>query len=171
MLVLADLPAHVDGFVAMRVASYRRGPDAATEVRGAVEQMLAVVLPGFERTGRPRRKLPFARVVPGFFGYLAGERDPRPESIVSYRHHLACFEAYLDRIGVTRLQELSPAILSAFVAECSEAGLAKTTVRSGCGVLPVFSATRIARACCRQPEQGGGVADGLPPAAQAVWPS
>ena len=38
-LVLADLPAHVDGFVAMRVASYRRGLNAATEVRGAVEQM------------------------------------------------------------------------------------------------------------------------------------
>ncbi len=31
---LADLPAHVDDFVAMRVAVYRRGRDAATEVRG-----------------------------------------------------------------------------------------------------------------------------------------
>ena len=100
---LADLPAHVDGFVAMRVASYRRGPDAAAEIRGPVEQMLAVVLPGFERTGRPRRELPFARAVPGFFDYLAAERGLRPESIVGYRHHLACFEAYLDRIGVTRL--------------------------------------------------------------------
>jgi integrase/recombinase XerD len=49
---LADLPAHVDDFVAMRVAAYRRGRDAATEVRGPVEQMLTVVLPGFERTGR-----------------------------------------------------------------------------------------------------------------------
>ena len=137
-LVLADLPAHVDGFVAMRVASYRRGPDAAIEVRGAVEQMLAVVLPGFERTGRPRRELPFARTVPGFFEYLAAERGLRPESIVSYRHHLTCFEAYLDRIGVARLRDLSPAILSAFVAERAGAGLAKTTVRSGCGVLRVF---------------------------------
>ena len=137
-LVLADLPAHVDGFVAMRVASYRRGLNAATEVRGAVEQMLAVVLPGFERTGRPRRELPFARAVPGFFEYLAAERGLRPESIVSYRHHLACFGAYLDRIGVARLRDLSPAILSAFVAERAGAGLAKTTVRSGCGVLRVF---------------------------------
>jgi integrase/recombinase XerD len=136
--VLADLPAHVDDFVAMRVAAYRRGQDAATEVRGAVEQMLAVILPGFERTGRPRRELPFGRAVPGFFGYLAAERGLRPESIVSYRHHLACFEAYLDRIGVTRLQELSPAILNAFVAERSGAGLAKTTVRGGCGVLRMF---------------------------------
>ncbi len=137
-LVLADLPAHVDGFVAMRVAPYRRGLNAATEVRDAVEQMLAVVLPGFERTGRPRRELPFARAVPGFFDYLAAERGLRPESIVSYRHHLACFEAYLDRIGVARLRDLSPAILSAFTAERAGAGLAKTTVRSGCGVLRVF---------------------------------
>ena len=136
--VPADLPAHVDGFVAMRTAGYRRGRDAAAEVRGPVEQMLAVVLPGFERTGRPRRELPFARTVPGFFGYLAAERGLRPESIVGYRHHLACFEAYLDRIGVAGVAELSPAILSAFVAERAGAGLAKTTVRGGCGVLRVF---------------------------------
>jgi len=134
---LADLPGHIDDFAAMRVAAFRRGRDAATEVRGPVEQMLAVVLPGFERTGRPRRELPFARAVPGFFGYLAGERGLSPESIVSYRHHLACFEAYLDRIGAG-VAELSPAILSAFVAERAGAGLARTAIRSGCGVLRVF---------------------------------
>ncbi len=142
---LADLPVHIDGFVAARVAAHRGARHAgvtachvATEVRGAVEQMLAVVLPGFERTGRPHRELPFGRAVPGFFEYLAAERGLRPESIVSYRHHLARFEDYLDRIGVAGLRELSPAILSAFVAELSGAGLAKTTVRSGCGVLRVF---------------------------------
>jgi integrase/recombinase XerD len=136
--VPAELPAYVDDFVALRVAGYRRGRDAAVEVRGPVEQMLAVVLPGFAGTGRPHRELPFGCAVPGFFDYLADERGLRPESIVGYRHHLARFEAYLDRIGVARLQELSPAILSAFVAERSGAGLAKTTVRSGCGVLRVF---------------------------------
>ena len=134
----ADLPAHVDDFVAMRVAAYRRGRAAAAEVRGPVEQMLTVILPGFERTGRTRRELPFARAVPGFFEYLAEERGLRPESIVSYRHHLAGFEAYLEQIGVTGLQDLSPAILSAFVAERAGAGLARTTVRTICGVLRVF---------------------------------
>ena len=136
--VPADLPAHVEDFVAMRVASFCHGREAAAEVRGPVEQMLAVVLPGFERTGRPCGELPFARAVPGFFGYLAEERGLRPESIVSYRHHLAHFEAYLGRIGVVGLAELSPPILSAFVAERAGAGLAKTTVRTGCGVLRVF---------------------------------
>jgi integrase/recombinase XerD len=136
--VLADLPAHVDDFVAMRVAAHRRGRDAATEVRGPVEQMLTVILPSFERTGRTHRELPFARAVPGFFEYLADERGLRPETIVSYRHNLAHFEAHLDRIGITGPAELSPAILSAFVAERSEAGLARTTVRTICGVLRVF---------------------------------
>ena len=136
--VPADLPAHVDDFVAMRVASFRRGQEAAAEIRGPVEQMLAVILPGFERAGLPHCELPFSRAVPGFFEYLAAERGLRPESIVGYQHHLACFEACLDRIGVTRLQDLSPAILSAFVAERAGAGLARTTVRSGCGVLRVF---------------------------------
>ncbi|MGO9082045.1 MAG: tyrosine-type recombinase/integrase [Streptosporangiaceae bacterium] len=136
--VPADLPAHVDDFAVMRVTSFRCGREAAAEVRGGIEQMLAVVLPSFERTGRPHRELPFARAVPGFFGYLAAERGLRPESIAGYRHHLACFEAYLDRIGIAGLADLSPAVLSAFVAERSGAGLAKTTVRSGCGVLRVF---------------------------------
>ena len=135
---VADLPAHVDDFVAMRVAAYRRGRDAATEVRGPVEQMLTVILPGFERTGRTHGELPFSRAVPGFFEYLADERGLRPESIVGYRHHLACVVAYLGRIGVAGLAELSPAILSAFTAERSGAGLARTTVRSGCGALRVF---------------------------------
>jgi integrase/recombinase XerD len=134
----ADLPAHVGDFVAMRVAACRRGREAATEVRGPVEQMLTVILPGFERTSRTHRELPFARAVPGFFEYLADERGLRPESIVSYRHHLASFEAYLEQIGITGLQDLSPAILSAFVAERAGAGLARTTVRTICGVLRVF---------------------------------
>ena len=91
--VPADLPAHVDGFVAMRLASFRRSREAAADIRGPVEQMLAVILPGFAGTGRPHRELPFARAVPGFFEYLAAERGLRPESIVGYRHHLAWFEA------------------------------------------------------------------------------
>lgn len=135
---LAHLPAHVDDFVAMRVAAYRRGRDAATEVRGPVDQMLTVILPGFGRAGRAHRELPFARAVPGFFEYLAAERGLRPESIVSYRHHLACFEAYLERIGVTGLADLSPAILGAFVAERAGAGLARTTVRTIGGMLRVL---------------------------------
>src|SRR5208282_3135237 len=110
----------------------------AKEVRGPVEQMLSVVLPGFEPGGRPHRPLPFADAAPGFFDYLAEERGLRPASVLGYRHHLDRFEAYLRRIGVRSIQELSPAILSAFVVERAGAGLAKSTVRGAAGVLRVF---------------------------------
>lgn len=143
--VVGDLPARVDLFVDERIAAHhrtRRGNAAqrqiAKEIRGPVEQMLAVVIPGFVGSGRPHRPEPFVDAVPGFFEYLVGERGLRPASIRSYRHHLSRFEVYLARIGVAQLEDLSPAILSAFVAERTATGLAKTTVRDGCAILRVF---------------------------------
>src|SRR4051812_30773066 len=140
---VADLPDHVDAFVDKRVGESRdahrgMGQTFVRDIRGPVEQLLRLVVVGFEGTGRPHHAVPFAEAVPGFFGYLTSERGLRPESVVSYRHHLDRFEAYLGRVGVAGLHELSPALLSAFVAERSGAGLAKTTVREGCGVLRVF---------------------------------
>ena len=88
--------------------------------------------------GRPHHPEPFSRAVPGFFGYLADERGLRPATVASYRHYLSRFEAFLGRAGVTELDELSPVLLSAFVAERAGLGLAKTSVREGCGVLRVF---------------------------------
>lgn len=144
---LADLPAHVDDFVAMRVASFRRGRDAAAEVRGPVEQMLTVILPGFERTGRPRRELPFARSVPGFFEYLAAERGLRPESVVGYRHHLAC-----SRLTWTR--SVSPAWRSCrrrSSARLSPSVPGRAWLGRQCGAAAgccaCSSATRAARGC------------------------
>ena len=139
---VGELPAHVDAFVAERVARHKARTRAtrpmAKEVRGPVEQMLAVVLSGFEPTGRPHYQLPFADVVPGFFDYLAQERGLRPASVLAYRHHLGPFEAYLRRIGVASIRELSPTILSAFIVERAATGLAKTTVRDTAGALRVF---------------------------------
>jgi integrase/recombinase XerD len=139
-----ELPAHVDAFVAEQVARRsraRRGgaprPTLTKEIRGPVEHMLSVVLPGFEGSGRRHRDVPFVDAVPGFFDYLASERGLRPASILGYRHHLGPFEAYLARVGA-QVHELSPALLSAFVAERRGAGLAKTTVRGACGALRVF---------------------------------
>jgi site-specific recombinase XerD len=58
--------------------------------------------------------------------------------VFAYRHHLDRFEAYLQRIGVESIKDLSPAIVSAFVVERAASGLAKSTVRDGAGVLRVF---------------------------------
>ncbi|MGH3451956.1 MAG: tyrosine-type recombinase/integrase [Haloechinothrix sp.] len=140
--VIGDLPAHVEAFVADRVARHHACTGSmrpmAKEIRGPVEQMLSVVLPGFAPSGRPQHAQPFVDAVPGFFDYLVGERGLRPASVLSYRHHLDRFETYLRRIGVESIRELSPTVLSAFVVERAAAGLAKSTVRDGVGVLRVF---------------------------------
>ena len=100
--------------------------------------MLEVVLPGFVGGGRGRHPLPFAAELPGFFEYLEGERGLRPASIAGYRHHVSRLEAYLARIGVSLLSELSPAILSAFIAERAGSGLAKVSLCECCAALRGF---------------------------------
>jgi integrase/recombinase XerD len=140
-----DLPSHVDAFVVEWVGRWRPvrdgktfGPQLAKEARGPVEDMLEIVVPGFEGTGRPHCDDPFVGSVAGFFDYLASERGLRPATIWAYRHYLRRFEAYLSRIGVRQLEELGPAILSAFVVERTATGVARSTVRDTCGVLRVF---------------------------------
>jgi integrase/recombinase XerD len=74
----AELPAHLEGFVEhwLHRPDDRRAmgpprPRLAREVRGPIEQMLRLVVPGF--VGHTRRRYdgwPFAAAVPGFFGYL-----------------------------------------------------------------------------------------------------
>lgn len=143
--VVGDLPAHVETFVVKRVAAMPRsgqagsdGRRSAREVRGPIEQMLVLAVPGFSGTGRRHSGEPFAETLPDFFEHLADERGLALATMRPYRHHLHRFEAYLERVGVRQLQSLSPALLSAFVAERRGMGLAKSTVRSCCGVLRVF---------------------------------
>ena len=129
----ASTPGQVAGPVGQpRLAKF------AKEFRGPIEQMLEVVLPGYEGSGRRHLADPFVGVTPEFFEYLVAERGLRPATLAHYRHHLRRFAAYLVGVGVRRLDELSPALLSAFVAERTGSGLAKTSVRDTCGVLRVF---------------------------------
>jgi site-specific recombinase XerD len=141
---VTDLGSHVEAFVAERTGRFRRVQEndevarlASKEVRGPVEQMLELVIPGYGGTGRRRHENPFREATPRFFDCLVSERGLRPASVDQYRFHLDRFEAYLARIGIP-LPQISPTVLSAFVAERSGAGLAKTTVRDCCGVLRVF---------------------------------
>jgi site-specific recombinase XerD len=142
---VADLPVHIDAFISHRIlerasqrADGRTGPTLAKDLRGPIEQMLSVAVAGFIPTGRRQHPVPFASAVPGFFAYLVDERGLRPASVKQYRFHLDRFEAYLVRIGVRRLEELSPPVLSSFVVERASTGLARSTVRDGAGVLRVF---------------------------------
>ena len=141
---VANLGSHVEAFVAERVSRFRRvraddtvAELASKEIRGPVEQMLELIVPDFEVTGRRRRANPFLEEAPRFFEYLVSERGLRPASAEQYRFHLDRFQGYLTRVGV-QLPQLSTPVLTAFVAERSAAGLAKTTVRDCCGVLRVF---------------------------------
>lgn len=97
---VADLPAHVEAFVADRVEhrqALRRSSaprqEPSKEFRGPIEQMLELVVPGFQGSGRRHHDLPFAESVPGFFEYLSCERGLRLASIRLYQHHLDRFEA------------------------------------------------------------------------------
>ena len=68
---VGDLPALVDAFVVERQQRVRRrdarGRQVAKEIRGPVEQMLVVVLPGFVASGRRYRPDPLFDALPGFF--------------------------------------------------------------------------------------------------------
>src|SRR4051812_15238706 len=85
-----ELPVHVEAFVGEwivgRPAFRQGGRQVAKEVRGPIEQMLVLVVPGFVGRGRARRPDPFADALPGFFEYLVGERGLRPASIGNYQH-------------------------------------------------------------------------------------
>lgn len=139
-----DLPAQVEAFTTQWLGRWRpvRGEEAvgavAKEVRGPIEHMLELVLPGFQGTGRTQLGTPFGETLPGFFAYLESERGLRPATIRDYHHHLHSFAAYLARSGVSRLGELSATLLSAFVAERAATGLTSTTISGTCGVLRVF---------------------------------
>ncbi len=142
---VTDLPGYVDDFVTGWITNSSAShygaptrPGLHKEIRGPIEHLLNLVLPGFERTGRHHRDDPFVNAVPGFFEYLVKERGLRPTTVRFYGHHLNRFQDYLIRIGITDLQELSPAILSAFIAERSGEGLSKSSIREGCGILCVF---------------------------------
>lgn len=139
---IAELPAHLDPFVDDRVALHHERTGStrsmAKEVRGPVEQMLSVVLTGYEPSGRRHHDWPFADTVPGFFDYLVQERGLRPLTVGAYRIHLGHFEAYLRQVGVESMRELSPTILSAYLVERAGTGLVKSTVRDEAGALKVF---------------------------------
>ena len=139
---IGDLPAHVEAFVAERVPELAQlGAVAARErvknVRGPIEQMLRLVVPGFTGSRRPLLEVPFIDELPGFFEYLLCERGLRRTTLQGYGCYLRSFEGYLRRVGVKQLVELSPTLISAFVAERS-AGLATASVGLLCGALREF---------------------------------
>ena len=139
-----ELPEHIEPFVSHWVAPRETGRNAerirdmSNALRGPVEQFVSLLVPSFVGRGRPRViHDPFPAEAPGFFTYLREERGLRETSVSHYRHYLRFFEAYLNRIGVRRLAELSPAILSAFVTEAGQ-GRSKSAMTGMCSAVRVL---------------------------------
>lgn len=139
-----QLPDHVGAFVDRWVRERGQGRQTdrardkcASEVRNPIEQMLRLVLPGYAGHARRRPPEPFRGRAGAFFRHLRDERGLRDATIVHYHGDLAAFEAYLRRIDLQDLRALSPAVLSAFIADSSRS-LRWAGLRNRCGVLRVF---------------------------------
>lgn len=103
-----------------------------------IQQMLALLLPGYQGKGwaRPKER-PFFAQAPGFFVYLREERGLRETSILQYSYSLQRLAVYLDRLGCSRLCELSPVLLSAFVTDCGQK-IGRSRMNGLCSSLRVF---------------------------------
>ena len=142
---LKDLPTQIESFA----SEWRRTHGAYCrnrrdrekvfkEAANPVRQMLRQVLPGYaERVSRIKPD-PFLRETPFFFRHLCEERGLAPATIIQHKHHLRRFEAYLHRIGLASVSELSPAIFSAHITEKSQA-LSKSSIVTLGSVLRVFA--------------------------------
>ena len=141
----SELPCHVEAFAdewtrvhARNCRTNRARKKVSSEARTPIEQMLRLMLPDFRGRGRPRVvETPFLEAAPGFFAYLREERGLREPSVYHYGHYLRRFEAYLQRIRLYELRDLSPAVLSAFVVD-SSSRYTKTSLKGLCGILRVF---------------------------------
>ena len=143
--LLDELPDFVEPFIQYWLNSRKRSfpnnesrKQFITSIRGPICQFLRAVLTGYQGDTRghnlPR---PFVDRVPKFFDYLANERGLSSESLIQYDCQLRRFEGYLVSIGLIKLTDLSPAVLSGYITERSQT-LSKRSVQRFCSVLKVF---------------------------------
>ncbi|HEU0073336.1 MAG TPA: tyrosine-type recombinase/integrase [Dehalococcoidia bacterium] len=137
----ADLPEHVDAFVAWWAAErqHLRQPRCRYEVeaRNPVEQMLRLAVPGFEGRRSQNRSEPFQKQAPRFWEYLRRERGLSDVTIRAYCIQLGMFESYLKKLSLGRLQQVSPLVLSGFLADRSKKQ-GKKALKVTCAALRTF---------------------------------
>jgi integrase/recombinase XerD len=137
-----ELPALVDDFVRYRFRLHgkwcktKKDRDSVrSQSRGPVEQLVRLLVPA---AGTVRAEVwPFQAEAPGFLRYLREERGLRPGTLRLYAHHLRLFEAYLQRVGTGRLDGVSPALLSQFIAERAKK-IGSGSVQNQGGILRVL---------------------------------
>jgi integrase/recombinase XerD len=109
---------------------------AARVIRGPIQQFLRVTLPDCGNNNHAVHD-PFADDAPDFLAFQRRERGLRETTLIQYRHYLQRFQNYLSKVGRPPLRDLSPAVVSAFIAE-SGCTLDKRSVQSLCSILKVF---------------------------------
>jgi integrase/recombinase XerD len=123
----ADLPNFVMDFaqqwaresVGTRDKSRRK--NLIKEVSGPIRQMLSVILPNYTSTTRTRyTATPNFAFTEMFFTYLLEERGLSKWTVRLYDYALRMLQSYLDRIEVSQINQLSPAILSGFVVDIKD---------------------------------------------------
>lgn len=138
-----DLPQHVEAFLTDYMdchgdkdQSRRRRGTLLAHARAHVDGMLRLVLPEFVG-GKTALERPFQKGVPTLFDHLQSERGYRATTVLRYVHHLRGLEQFLERVGVSSLSEVSPVMVSAFLAE-SARHLGPNSMQGRGGVLRVF---------------------------------
>lgn len=139
-----ELPAHCEAFAEEWGRSRGRGrrtgkvrAQIAGDALNPIRQMLRLVLDGFVDSRSRITPDPFAQSAVGFFGYLRDERGLSERTVKLYRYHLRSFEMYLQRVGVGELDNLSPVLLSSYLAERGRS-LGTTGGAGLCAALRVF---------------------------------
>src|SRR3989442_515846 len=142
------LPRYIEPFIEARLAERVQGRKSAErlkriskDIRNPIQQMLHLVVAGFNVKRHRIAENPFEELAPGFFVYLRQERGLREPSIIHYSYYLCQFASYLQSIQFHDLRHLSAPVLSGFFPEFSERG-GRTSVRDACGVLRVFVSLR-----------------------------
>lgn len=141
----SDLPSFVEPFVNHWVEERGKSCKSAValdyvrkDARTPVQQFLSVIVPGYAGRRRFKRDIkPFLDRAPGFFPYLYEERGLREPSILHYRYYLRLFDTYLSQIGLHELSDISPLIISAFIAESGK-DRNKSAMTGLCVVLRLF---------------------------------
>jgi hypothetical protein len=122
------LPRYIEPFIEARIAERVQGRKSAErlkriskDIRNPIQQMLRLVVAGFNVKRHRIAENPFEDLAPGFFVSLRQERGLREPSITHYSLP-ASVASYLQSIQFHDLRHLSAPVLSGFFPEFSKRG-------------------------------------------------
>lgn len=139
-----SLTEHVGGFVekwlrerAHHVHDEKARMSVRNSVSGPLEQVVRLARDNFEWQARKRIPFPFETEAPGFLGHLVNERGLALAAVQQYRGYLGHFERYLAGVGLSKLGDLAPPMLTAFITERGQ-GYVRSSMTALCSSLRVF---------------------------------